>query len=139
MKRSYSQLNNEQDLRTLIPEVYFKKGKAQRHEIRVKYNKDKKAAKVKVKGEVIKASLTGGGEFGFYTVTLKTDHSKIKDVCDSAMQMAFHDQRVFKSISRTSKEEFIKGAFHSILKGDCFLNENIIVRMEKIQNLRSTI
>ena len=115
MKRSYSHP------RTLIPEVYFKKGKAQRHEIRVKYNNDKTAAKVKVTGEVIKASLIKGGEFGFYTVTLKTNLSEIKDVCVSAMQEAFHDPKVFKLIPRTSEEEFVQKATHSILKGGLFL------------------
>jgi hypothetical protein len=118
MKRTFSQLTDD---KKITPEVYFKNGKFKRHEIRVIYNGERKAAKVKIKGEVVSACLTKGGEFRSYTVTVKTDALRIKNVCDSAMRLAFRDSKVFKPIKRTTEEEFVKGASHSVLKGGIFL------------------
>ena len=72
MTRKHSETQDK-----LVPGVYFKK-----------YEGEKRAATVKIEGKVINAHLTRGGRYGYYTVTLETDLSFIRDLCDSAMRVA---------------------------------------------------
>ena len=125
MKRNFQEVNNAEQSpakksheRELIPFVHFlKRGKPQRYEVRVKCHA--------ITGTVSKAHLTQDGIYGYYTVTLNTGTNKIERACDSAMHLGFEDNRVFKKIPRTTKEKFVAGATHSVLKGGIFLKRKL--------------
>jgi hypothetical protein len=118
-KRKIDELETKHKLQ---PYVHFlKRGKPQRHELRVTNNTTATSAVLTVKATVTEANLTRGGRFGFYDVTLDVDQRAYKHLCDEAMRIAYKDKRVFPTIERINEAKFINGARHSLLKNGLFL------------------
>ena len=118
-KRKIDELETKHKLQ---PYVHFlKRGKPQRHELRVTNNTTATSAVLTVKATVTEANLTQGGRFGFYDVTLDVDQTAYKDLCDEAMRVAYGNSHVFSTIERTSEAEFVTGATHSLLKNGLHL------------------
>jgi hypothetical protein len=74
--------------------------------------------------KVVDCKLGPKGDGYAYTVTFNSDE-KIERLCNDAMRHAFKDHKIFQEIERTSEDEFVKNAYHSVLHDGIYLKRKL--------------